>query len=404
MRNIMKRVGEVTIATNLNPAVLKDGKRMVRIRAQFQGASRYYTTHMSMTQEEYIAYCKKPSEEHDVTRQFNRFFDAAIFLVKEENFTFANLLIQTSRSKANSLQEQIQFKINALKEDKKWSTAIMYNDLLTAVNGYLKDKKIPIGKVTQDFCISFMNYLQNVRKNGPTTISIRMRGLSCIMQEAIQHNLVKKNPVKSVKIPQYRRRNLDIKLDTLTKLLTATRQQVGKENFKWLNYWRAQYYANGINVTDLLRLKRSNFIDGEIVFIRKKTFHTSCITVHVPFTKELNDALNEICGGKTYILPDLDGVEPDSQKENYIIKETAKKINEHMAEIYDILEIKDKKTVTYTARHTFATRLLRCGVPIEFVSNAMGHTNIRTTQNYFDGYTPEQRIQTAKLLRVTTEI
>lgn len=404
MRNLTRRVGEVTIATNLDSKKLKDGKYTVRIRAQFQGASRYYSTHMRMSPAEYEKFCKMPQEENDVVRQFNQFFDAALLLVKEENFSFSRLLVQVSRSKANSLQEQIQFKIEQLEKEKKHNTAIMYNDLLRSVNGYLKNKKIPIGRVTQDTCIDFMNYLEKERKNNTTTISIRMRTLSAIMQDAVSCCLVKRNPVKNVSIPKAKKRNLAIKHETLYKLLTATRDEIGDENYKWLNYWRAQYYGNGMNVTDLLTLKYSNFVDGELVFVRKKTFQSSGMTVHVPYTPELNDAFNQIAGGKDYILPDLDGIEPGSRKETLKIKEVAKKINTHIAAIYEILEVRDKKTITYTARHTFVTRLQQCGIPIEYISNAVGHTNIRTTQNYFDGYTPEQRKKAARLLNIAEKL
>lgn len=404
MKNIMKRVGEVTIATNLDNHILKDGLRMVRIRVQYQGSSRYYTTHMRMTEEEYVKYCKNQPEEHDVTRQFNQFFEATILLVREEIFSFKRLLVQVTRSKANSLQDQIKLKIDDLRNDKQFSTAIIYNDLLTAINGFLNDKKLPINRVTQDTCLDFMEYLVNKRKNGPTTVSIRMRSLSTIMQSAMKDSLIKKNPVKGIKIPKSLRRNLNIKLETLYKLLTATREQIGEENYKWLNYWRAQYYGNGMNVGDLLRLKRSDLINGELVFVRKKTFQTSGSTVHVPFTPELNDALNQIAKGIEHILPDLDGIEPRSEKEMYKIQEVAKKINEHVVAVYEKLEIKDRKTITYTARHTFATRLLRCGVPIEYISDAMGHSSIRTTQDYFDGYTPEQRKKTAQYLNIAERL
>lgn len=192
MRNLKRRVGEVTIATNLDSHKLKDGRHTVRIRAQYLGASRYYSTHVSMTPGEYEKYCKNPTEECDITRQFNQFFEAALLLVKEECFSFSRLLVQVSRSKANSIQEQIQFKIDSLRKDSKYSTAIMYNDLLTAVNGFLKGKKMPIGRITQDTCLDFIKYLETERKNNPTTINIRLRNLSAIMQDAIRCHLLKK--------------------------------------------------------------------------------------------------------------------------------------------------------------------------------------------------------------------
>ena len=42
----------------------------------------------------------------------------------------------------------------------------------------------------------------------------------------------------------------------------------------------------------------------------------------------------------------------------------------------------DKHIHFHTSRHTFATRALRKGMRIEYVSRLPGHTNIKTTQVY----------------------
>lgn len=53
-----------------------------------------------------------------------------------------------------------------------------------------------------------------------------------------------------------------------------------------------------------------------------------------------------------------------------------------MKEIATICNIK-KAVTCHTARHTFASQIcLSQGVPIETVSQAMGHKNISTTQRY----------------------
>jgi site-specific recombinase XerD len=41
-----------------------------------------------------------------------------------------------------------------------------------------------------------------------------------------------------------------------------------------------------------------------------------------------------------------------------------------------------KRLTSHVARHTYATYLLNKGIPIETVSRAMGHANIKQTQHY----------------------
>ncbi len=60
-------------------------------------------------------------------------------------------------------------------------------------------------------------------------------------------------------------------------------------------------------------------------------------------------------------------------------------INENMEIIRNKLEIQ-KKVTTYVARHTFSTVLKRSGVSTEYISEALGHKDIRTTENYLDSF------------------
>jgi site-specific recombinase XerD len=57
-------------------------------------------------------------------------------------------------------------------------------------------------------------------------------------------------------------------------------------------------------------------------------------------------------------------------------------MNGYLKEIADLCGIKIELTF-HVARHSSATSVtLTNGVPIESVSNMLGHTNIRTTQHY----------------------
>jgi len=58
------------------------------------------------------------------------------------------------------------------------------------------------------------------------------------------------------------------------------------------------------------------------------------------------------------------------------------KTNEYLKEIATLCSI-TKNLTFHMARHTFATTItLTNGIPIETVSNILGHTSLRTTQIY----------------------
>jgi len=72
-------------------------------------------------------------------------------------------------------------------------------------------------------------------------------------------------------------------------------------------------------------------------------------------------------------------------------------INKHMKRIGVKLGI-DIKLTTYVARHTFATVLKRSGAPIEFISESLGHSDLKTTENYLDSFEDSTKKQWAQAL------
>jgi site-specific recombinase XerD len=68
-----------------------------------------------------------------------------------------------------------------------------------------------------------------------------------------------------------------------------------------------------------------------------------------------------------------------------------------MQRILDDLGIK-KKITTYVARHTFSTILKRSGASTEQIQEALGHTDMKTTESYLDSFDKETKKQLASQL------
>ena len=46
----------------------------------------------------------------------------------------------------------------------------------------------------------------------------------------------------------------------------------------------------------------------------------------------------------------------------------------------------ERKLTTIVSRHTFSTQLKRSGASTEFIQEALGHTDVRTTESYLDSF------------------
>ena len=61
-------------------------------------------------------------------------------------------------------------------------------------------------------------------------------------------------------------------------------------------------------------------------------------------------------------------------------------------------ELRIKSPVTsYTIRHSWATSAKYQGIPIEMISESLGHKSIKTTQTYLKGFGLEKRTEANKL-------
>ena len=49
----------------------------------------------------------------------------------------------------------------------------------------------------------------------------------------------------------------------------------------------------------------------------------------------------------------------------------------------------NKEVTTYFARHSFATVLRNSGASMEFISEALGHSDMKTTKSYLAGFEQE---------------
>ena len=53
---------------------------------------------------------------------------------------------------------------------------------------------------------------------------------------------------------------------------------------------------------------------------------------------------------------------------------------------------------TYAARHSYATILKRSGAPLGFISEALGHKSLQTSESYLDSFEDETRRKYAEML------
>src|SRR5215218_8122824 len=158
-----------------------------------------------------------------------------------------------------------------------------------------------------------------------------------------------------------------------------------------------------MNPKDIAFLKWANLNGDYLTFERAKT-ERSLRNDPKPITVYVNEDMKAIIqrwGNQdrsldNYIFPILQQGLPDLRVYDRI-QNFVGLINYWMKEILLNLVL-DKKATTYVARHTFSTVLKRSGASTEAIQEALGHTDIKTTEHYLDSFDKETKRELARRL------
>lgn len=161
--------------------------------------------------------------------------------------------------------------------------------------------------------------------------------------------------------------------------------------------WVFSYLCYGMNFADLCKLRWGN-VDLEeqtLVFDRQKTARKrkgNQELIRVVLKPE-SVAIIKRWGTtdrrpNAFVFPFLSET-MTAQQIKTKVQQIVRVTNKYVRLIAEDLGIKGDIT-TYSARHSFATILLQSEVPIAFISQRLGHTDVKTTENYLGSFEDEQ--------------
>jgi integrase/recombinase XerD len=92
----------------------------------------------------------------------------------------------------------------------------------------------------------------------------------------------------------------------------------------------------------------------------------------------------------------IEGLTPE--QETARIKRSTRTTNKFLKRIASKIGI-DENISTYYARHSFASVLKLSGENIAYISESLGHADIKTTENYLSSFDSEKRKESQKKLK-----
>jgi integrase len=273
---------------------------------------------------------------------------------------------------------------------------------------FYKTAKVSLGKfkatlyfedVTPAFLRDYEQWMIDKSKS-PTTIGMHLRTLRCIFNYAIELGIVKASFYPFGKRKYQVPASLNIKKaltrDEVTKIINYVPETIDTWEEKARDLWILSYLCNGMNIKDICNLTYERINGDRLTFVRQKTAKTNrgatkMIQVYLPpiAIKIIDTWGQKPVNPKSYIFPFYsEGLTP--QRKITVSNQVTQNINKWMKQIGEKLELSVPVT-TYTARHTFSTVLKRSGASIEFISESLGHSDLKVTQNYLDSFEDDFR-------------
>ncbi len=276
--------------------------------------------------------------------------------------------------KENSLFMFMENVIARLQQLNHFGTAKNYRVALGSFRRFRNDEDISLGAIDQ---IAIEDYQAYLISSGltPNSISFYMRILRAVYNRAVEQELIKdqkpfrtvftgteKTFKRAISIREIKRiKNLD--------LLLKPNLEFARDIFMFL------FLCRGMSFIDAAFLKKADIQNGLLIYRRHKTGQILRIKI-IAQIRELIERYS--IKDSPYLLPII----TVSGKEARIQYESAlHNVNKSLKTIAEMIDLPVKLT-TYVSRHAWATIAKSQNVPINVISDALGHDSIATTQIY----------------------
>lgn len=393
----------------------QNGKYPVKLRVftKLPRKQKLYNTDFEFTKSEFesIWETKKPRNEHkdnrlELAALEKRASDIADGLPQFSFENFERLMYGISGSGQIDVVSYYNQAIAQYKRNKQMSTASNYELSLKSLIDFHKKDNLSFYDINPQWLKDYEEYMIELKERSRTTVGIYLRPLRAIFNTAIADKIV------SVEQYPFGRRKYTIPAPKGTKKALSKEQlralfevkPATPEQKKAKAFWFFSYACNGMNFKDIANLKYKDISGDTLTFRRAKTSRTNA--KQAPVIVYLNDFIRSVIklygnpenSPHEYIFPITDPNASPGDRHNQL-KNFIRFVNQHIAKLSKIAGIKEQIS-TYWARHSFATNAIRNGASMEFVSEALSHSNLNTTRNYFAGFEDEKKREIAQQLMV----
>jgi site-specific recombinase XerD len=295
--------------------------------------------------------------------------------------------------------------IKIYRQNNQIGTAENYDLSLKSLLKFHGKNSLPISFITAQWLEDYERNMIEVNKRSQTTVGFYLRPLRAVFNTAIANKSITTEQYpfgkRKYTIPAPKSVKKALNKDQLTVLFKCKPKTM--EQKKARDLWFFSYSCNGMNFKDIATLKFQDIKGETLTFNRAKTKRTNksqapSIIYLNNFTKKVIANYGNRNGEATDYVFDFLSNDDSALEIERKVSNIIRYVNQHLKTLAKSIGIEEEIS-TYWARHSFATAAIRQGASMEFVSEALRHSNLNTTKGYFAGFEDEKKKEiNAKLM------
>lgn len=264
--------------------------------------------------------------------------------------------------------------ILALRKNGKVRTSETYRAALSSFREFRNGEDIPADCISAEVMEAYEAWHRS-RGNSPNTVSFYTRILRAVYNRAVEDGLTDdRSPFRHVYTGVGKTVKRALPLSAVSRL-----KELDLSGAPRLGYARdmfmMSFFLRGMSFIDMAFLKKSDLRDGRVTYRRRKTGRQ----LTIGWTEEMQRILDRHPANPTrYLLPIITEEGPGERR---AYRGANCSINRSLKKVAALAGMSLPLTM-YAARHSWASAAKAKGVPLNIISEGMGHDSEAATQVY----------------------
>ncbi|WP_294824801.1 site-specific integrase [uncultured Flavobacterium sp.] len=383
-----------SIKVVLYPRAKKDGTYPLALRITKDRKSSYIFLEYSVRKEDWIEDEQRVKSSHPNSKRLNNFIlkkksEASDKSIEAETQN-EDVSVRTLRKKVKAVSgatfaPQAKLYLERLEAAGNFNVYAAEKPRVKIFKEFIGGHDISFSDITVGLLERFKLHLKSKRGASPRTVMNYLICIRAIFNQAIKEQVVDKKYYPfggeegiNIKLPESTK--IGISIDDVSKLETV--ELVNPTHDHARNLWLTSYYFAGMRISDVLRLRWSDFQNERLHYTMGKNQKVGSLKMPEKVQRILAKYEHLQTSSDDFVFPNLKGLDLKNtfevkKKISYSVNRCNKMLQEYISPLAKI----EGKLTTHVARHTFAT-LAGDKVPLQMLQKLYRHSDVRTTMGY----------------------